>query len=49
MKRVVEMGSDSIHTKFHRDWFSHSKVDRRGLSDTQIGDLIRLLLFYFLN
>jgi hypothetical protein len=34
MKYAVEMGSGAmiIHTKFHKDWFRHSKVDR---GDTQ--------------
>jgi hypothetical protein len=36
-----------IHTKFHKDWFSHSEVDR-GDSQThkQHGDIISLLLFF---
>jgi hypothetical protein len=34
MKYDVEMGSGAmiyiyIYTKFHKNWFSHSKVDRR--------------------
>jgi hypothetical protein len=32
MKYAVEMGSD---TKFHKDSFSHSKVDTGGHTDTQ--------------
>jgi hypothetical protein len=39
-----------IHTKFHKDWFNHSKVNRGGYSyrerHTQQGDLISLLLFF---
>jgi hypothetical protein len=31
MKYAVEMGSGNVHTKFHKDWFSHSKVDRGGI------------------
>jgi hypothetical protein len=26
----VEMGSGAIHTKFHKEWFSHSEVDGGG-------------------
>jgi hypothetical protein len=38
------------HTKFHKDWFSHSKTNRRNTytdADThrEQGDLIRLLSF----
>jgi hypothetical protein len=39
-----------IHTKFHKDWISHSKVPRRGYTDTQThrqyGDRISLRLFF---
>jgi hypothetical protein len=28
MEYVVGIGLGDIHTKFHKDWFSHSKVDR---------------------
>jgi hypothetical protein len=33
MNCSVEMGSDSIniHAKFHKDWFSHSKVNKGGI------------------
>jgi hypothetical protein len=24
-----------MHTKFHKDWVSHSKVDKRGYTDTK--------------
>jgi hypothetical protein len=46
MKYVIGMGSGvTIHTKFHKDWCRHSKVDR---GDTQTyrqqGDLISLVL-----
>jgi hypothetical protein len=36
--------SDDLHTKFHKDWFSHSKVDR-GETQThrQHGDRLSLL------
>jgi hypothetical protein len=35
MKYAIDMGSDTmiiilIHTKIHKDWFRHSKVDRVG-------------------
>jgi hypothetical protein len=51
MKYSVEMGSGAmiyIHcTRFHKDWFSHSKVDR-GDSQThrQHGDWMSLFLFF---
>jgi hypothetical protein len=36
MKYAVEMGSalrcPDIHTKFYKDWFRHSKVDRGGFT-----------------
>jgi hypothetical protein len=29
------LNCNDIHTKFHKDWFRHSKVDReRGFTDT---------------
>jgi hypothetical protein len=35
MKYAVDMGSGTmIHTKFHKDWFTHSKIDGGG-GDTQ--------------
>jgi hypothetical protein len=37
-----------IHTKFHEDWFKHSKVDREGIHGQHV-DLSSLLLFFFLN
>jgi hypothetical protein len=53
MKYAVEMGSDVmiyVHTKFHKDWFGNSKVDRRDCTDAKIhrqhSDLISLLLFF---
>jgi hypothetical protein len=37
MKYAVGMGSGAmiIHTKFHKDWFRHSKVNMGGFADTQ--------------
>jgi hypothetical protein len=36
-----------IHTEFHTDWFSHSKVDMGGgYTDTQHGDRISLFLLF---
>jgi hypothetical protein len=36
MKYAVEIGSDvDIHTKFHKDWFSHSKVHTGWYINTQ--------------
>jgi hypothetical protein len=40
-----------VHTKFHKDWFRHSKVVggytyRHSDTHGQKGDLISLLLFY---
>jgi hypothetical protein len=32
MKNAVELMGRDIRIKFHKDWFSHSKVDR---GDTQ--------------
>jgi hypothetical protein len=49
MKYAVEMGSGArIHTKFHKDRFMHSKVDKVGYTNThrQHGDCISLLLFF---
>jgi hypothetical protein len=51
MKYVVEMGSDAVIyiTKFHKDWFRHSKVNGwRDDSQTHKyhGDCISLLLFF---
>jgi hypothetical protein len=40
MKYNVEMGSGAIiyaHTKYHKDWFSQSKVNKRGYTDKQTG------------
>jgi hypothetical protein len=35
MKYAVEMGSSAMtHTKFHKDWFSHTKVERGGYTDS---------------
>jgi hypothetical protein len=30
MNYVIEMGWHDVHTKFHKDWFSHSKVNWGG-------------------
>jgi hypothetical protein len=38
MKYAVEVGSVAmiyIHTKFHKDWFRHSKLDRIRYTDAQ--------------
>jgi hypothetical protein len=35
-----------ICTKFHKDCFRHSKVNKGGYTDTQHGDIISLLLFF---
>jgi hypothetical protein len=37
MKHATEMGSVAMiytYTKFHKDWFRHSKVDTGGYTDT---------------
>jgi hypothetical protein len=49
MKYAVEMGSGAmIYTKFHKNWFRHSKTNRRGDSQTsRQHNLISLLLFIF--
>jgi hypothetical protein len=50
MDYVVEFGlrCHGTHTKFHIDWFRHSKVNRGTYMQThrQQGDIISLLLFY---
>jgi hypothetical protein len=33
VKYAVEVGSGVIHTKFHKDWFRHSKVSKWGYAD----------------
>jgi hypothetical protein len=47
--RNAGVDSHAIHSKFHNDWFMHSKVDGRGYTYTQTHrhhfDLISLLLF----
>jgi hypothetical protein len=35
-----------IHTKFHEDWFRHSKVNKGGYTYRQEGDFISLLFFF---
>jgi hypothetical protein len=35
MTYATQMGLVATHTKFHKDWFRHSKIDRRGYIDTQ--------------
>jgi hypothetical protein len=35
VRRWDEFRCHNIHNKFHKDWFRHSKVNRRGFSDTQ--------------
>jgi hypothetical protein len=44
MKYLTEMGSAAhdTHTKFHKDWFRHSK-------NTQNGGRISLISFFFRN
>jgi hypothetical protein len=49
MKYAVKMGSgvNDIHTKFHKDLFTHSKVyGRRGYTDTD-STVISYVYFYF--
>jgi hypothetical protein len=46
MKNAVKMGlrCRDIYTRFHKDWFRHSKVDRVDMQAyRQRGDLISLL------
>jgi hypothetical protein len=52
MKYAVEMGSDAhdMHTKFQKDWFSHSEVNmgdtqthRHIDTHTELGDRISVL------
>jgi hypothetical protein len=35
-----------MHTKFHKDWFRHSKINKGGFTDTQHDDIINLPLFF---
>jgi hypothetical protein len=35
-----------VHTKFHKDWFRHSKVDKGGYTHRQHGDLMSLLSYF---
>jgi hypothetical protein len=36
MKYAAEMGSGAmLNIQFHKDLFSHSRVDREGFTDTQ--------------
>jgi hypothetical protein len=45
MKYAAEISSGAmIHTRFHKDWFSHSEVD--GGKYRQHGDRICLLSFF---
>jgi hypothetical protein len=46
VRRRDGLSCHDIYIKFHKDWFSHSKVDEWGYTDTQHGDRISLLLFY---
>jgi hypothetical protein len=44
VRRRDALRCHDVHTKFHEDWFRHSKVDwGRGFIDTQHGELIKLL------
>jgi hypothetical protein len=50
MKYTVDMGSGAMiyKPKFHKYWFTHSKVDRGGThTHRQHGDIIFLVLFVF--
>jgi hypothetical protein len=56
--RRDELRCYDIHSKFHKEWFRHSKVDRRGMhiqrhrthththTHTQQGDHLGLLSFF---
>jgi hypothetical protein len=49
MKYAAEMGSGTmiLHTKFHNNWFRHSKVDKgNSQAYRQHRDIISLLLFF---
>jgi hypothetical protein len=45
VKYVVEIKSGVLHTKFRKEWFRHSKLNREGFTDTQHDDLILRLFF----
>jgi hypothetical protein len=49
VKYVIQMGSVVIiyvHTKFHKDWFRHSKFNREDTqTHRQHGDCINLIFF----
>jgi hypothetical protein len=48
LRRWDEVTCRDIHTKFHKDWFRHSEVNRWDRhTDTQQGDIIRLLTIFF--
>jgi hypothetical protein len=50
MNYAVEMGSGAMHTKFHNDWFSHSKFDWGGgeyTDNKKHRDRISILSFFF--
>jgi hypothetical protein len=46
VRRSDGLRCHDIHTKFYQDWFSHSKVDKGGFTDTQTAWCISLLLFF---
>jgi hypothetical protein len=48
VRYAIEMGLrwHDTHTKFHKDWFSHSKVDRGGQTHRHYGDPISLFLVF---
>jgi hypothetical protein len=49
MKYAVEMGTDAMIyiPKFHKDWFSHSKVDGGGYTKIQTGWRSHKPFFFF--
>jgi hypothetical protein len=46
MKYAVEIGSRVMDTKFHKDWFRHSKTDKEDTQAHRHGNLNTLLLFF---
>jgi hypothetical protein len=42
MKYGVGLSCRDIRTKFHNDWFRHSRVDKGGYTDTQTGSRLHM-------
>jgi hypothetical protein len=49
VRRRDGLSYHDMHTKFHTDWFRHSKVDNGGFTDTQTAWRSHKPTFTFLN